>query len=64
MKLFKSRNMERVIEDLVWHLEFTHWTIVPNFYVSKLASKFVKVVLGGSGGDEFLVVSVEVLIDY
>ena len=28
------------------------WTSYPNYYAAQLASKFVKVVLAGSGGDE------------
>lgn len=46
-------DMERVLPDLVWHLEDLRvGQSYPNFYVARLASKFVKVALSGSGGDE------------
>ena len=46
-------DMERVLPDLIWHLEDLRvGQSYPNYYVSRLASKFVKVVLSGSGGDE------------
>ena len=49
----KSGDMERCIHDLVFHLEDPRvGQSYPNFYASKLASKFVKVVLSGAGGDE------------
>ena len=39
--------------DLIWHLEDLRvGQCYPNFYVARLASKFVKVVLAGTGGDE------------
>lgn len=51
--VLKSGDMERCIKQLVWHLEDPRvGQSYPNFYASKLASKFVKVVLAGSGGDE------------
>lgn len=38
---------------VVWHLEDLRLGMsYPNFYVSRLASKFVKVCLSGAGGDE------------
>ena len=38
---------------LVWHLEDPRvGQSYPNYYVARLASKFVKVVLSGAGGDE------------
>lgn len=38
---------------LVWHLEDLRLGMsYPNFYVSRLASRFVKVCLSGAGGDE------------
>ena len=41
------------MKDLVWHLEDPRvGQSYPNFYASKLASQFVKVVLAGTGGDE------------
>lgn len=51
--VLKAGDMERCIEDLVWHLEDPRvGQSYPNFYVARLASKFVKVVLAGTGGDE------------
>jgi asparagine synthase (glutamine-hydrolysing) len=46
-------DMEHVMPDLIWHLEDLRvGQCYPNFYVARLASKFVKVVLSGGGGDE------------
>lgn len=46
-------DMERVLPALVWHLEdLRAGTSYQNFHVSRLASRFVKVVLAGTGGDE------------
>ncbi len=46
-------DMERVLPPLVWHLEdLRAGTSYQNFYVARLASRFVKVVLAGTGGDE------------
>ncbi|MHC4608530.1 MAG: asparagine synthase (glutamine-hydrolyzing), partial [Planctomycetota bacterium] len=51
--VLKAGDMERCLSDLVWHLEDPRvGQSYPNYYVSRLASKFVKVVLGGTGGDE------------
>ncbi|MEM7391315.1 MAG: asparagine synthase (glutamine-hydrolyzing), partial [Verrucomicrobiota bacterium] len=51
--VLKAGDMERVMPELIWHLEDLRvGQCYPNFYVSRLAGKFVKVVLGGSGGDE------------
>jgi asparagine synthase (glutamine-hydrolysing) len=51
--VLKAGDMERVMEELIWHLEDLRvGQSYPNFYVSRLASKFVKVVLSGAGGDE------------
>lgn len=51
--VLKSGDMERCMSDLVWHLEDPRvGQSYPNMYAAKLASKFVKVVLAGSGGDE------------
>jgi asparagine synthase (glutamine-hydrolysing) len=51
--VLKAGDMERCLDDLVWHLEDPRvGQSYPNFYVARLASKFVKVVLSGSGGDE------------
>lgn len=46
-------DMEWVLPELVWHLEDLRvGQCYPNYYVARLASKFVKVVLSGAGGDE------------
>jgi asparagine synthase (glutamine-hydrolysing) len=46
-------DMEQVMGDLIWHLEDLRvGQSYPNYYVARLASRFVKVVLSGSGGDE------------
>ncbi|MDB9718082.1 asparagine synthase (glutamine-hydrolyzing), partial [Candidatus Pelagibacter sp.] len=51
--VLKSGDMERCFNDLSYHIEEPRvGQSYPNFYVAKLASKFVKVVLSGSGGDE------------
>ncbi|MCB1738833.1 MAG: asparagine synthase (glutamine-hydrolyzing) [Gammaproteobacteria bacterium] len=51
--VLKSGDMERVLPRLAWHLEEPRvGQSYPNFYVAQLASKFVKVVLAGTGGDE------------
>ena len=51
--VLKSGDMERSLNQLVYHLEEPRvGQSYPNFYAAKLASKFVKVVLAGSGGDE------------
>lgn len=51
--VLKAGDMERVMPSLIWHLEDPRvGQSYPNFYVSRLASKFVKVVLSGAGGDE------------
>lgn len=51
--VLKASDMERCLPDLAWHLEEPRvGQSYPNFYAAKLASKFVKVVLSGAGGDE------------
>jgi asparagine synthase (glutamine-hydrolysing) len=51
--VLKAGDMERVLPELVWHLEDLRvGQSYPNYYVSRLASRFVKVVLAGTGGDE------------
>lgn len=51
--VLKAGDMERCLPQLAWHLEEPRvGQSYPNYYMSQLASKFVKVVLGGAGGDE------------
>ena len=51
--VLKAGDMERCLGELAWHLEEPRvGQSYPNFYAAKLASKFVKVVLSGAGGDE------------
>jgi asparagine synthase (glutamine-hydrolysing) len=51
--VLKAGDMERCMKDLVWHLEDPRvGQSYPNFYAAKLASRFGKVVLAGTGGDE------------
>jgi asparagine synthase (glutamine-hydrolysing) len=46
-------DMEHVLPELIWHLEDLRvGQSYPNYYVARLASRFVKVVLSGAGGDE------------
>ncbi|MGA2587797.1 MAG: asparagine synthase (glutamine-hydrolyzing) [Candidatus Aminicenantales bacterium] len=59
---FRTEHYEQVISAsdlswsmprLVWHLEDLRLGMsYPNFYIARLASKFVKVCLSGGGGDE------------
>lgn len=51
--VLKAGDMERCMDKLTWHLEEPRvGQSYPNFYVARLAGKFVKVVLSGGGGDE------------
>jgi len=51
--VLKAGDMERCLPSLVWHLEDLRvGQSYPNFHLARLASRFVKVVLAGSGGDE------------
>lgn len=51
--VLKSGDMERCLPRLAYHLEEPRvGQSYPNFYVAQLASKFGKVVLAGTGGDE------------
>ena len=51
--VLKAGDMERCLPELAWHLEEPRvGQSYPNYYAAKLASKFVKVVLSGAGGDE------------
>ncbi|MDB2698759.1 asparagine synthase (glutamine-hydrolyzing) [Candidatus Pelagibacter bacterium] len=51
--VLKSGDMERCLKNFTYHLEEPRvGQSYPNYYAAKLASKFVKVVLSGVGGDE------------
>ena len=51
--VLKAGDMERCLPKLAWNLEEPRvGQSYPNFYAAKLASRFVKVVLSGTGGDE------------
>ena len=51
--VLKAGDMERCLPKFSWHLEEPRvGQSYPNYYVAGLASKFVKVVLSGTGGDE------------
>jgi asparagine synthase (glutamine-hydrolysing) len=51
--VLKAGDMERVMPRLARHIEEPRvGQCYPNFYAAQLASKFVKVVLSGAGGDE------------
>jgi len=51
--VLKAGDMERVLPKLAWHLEEPRvGQSYPNYYAAQLASKFVKVVMSGAGGDE------------
>jgi asparagine synthase (glutamine-hydrolysing) len=51
--VLKAGDMERVMPHLIRHLEDPRvGQCYPNYYVSRLAGKFVKVILSGTGGDE------------
>jgi asparagine synthase (glutamine-hydrolysing) len=51
--VLKSGDMERCMSKLAYHIEEPRvGQSYPNYYAAQLASKFVKVVLSGAGGDE------------
>lgn len=51
--VLKSGDMERCLKEFTYHIEEPRvGQSYPNYYASKLASKFVKVVLAGTGSDE------------
>jgi len=51
--VLKAGDLERVMPRLAHHIEEPRvGQSYPNFYVAQLASKFVKVALAGTGGDE------------
>ena len=51
--VLKAGDMEKVMPLLTWHLEDPRvGQCYPNYYIHNLAAKFVRVSLGGIGGDE------------
>ncbi len=51
--VLKAGDMERAMSKLAWHMEEPRvGQSYPNYYAAQLASKFVKVILSGTGGDE------------
>ncbi|AZL72912.1 asparagine synthase (glutamine-hydrolyzing) [Pseudomonas oryziphila] len=51
--VLKAGDMERILPKVAWHLEEPRvGQSYPNYYAAQLASKFVKVVMSGAGGDE------------
>jgi asparagine synthase (glutamine-hydrolysing) len=51
--VLKAGDMERAMSSLAWHIEEPRvGQSYPNYYAAKLASRFVKVVMSGAGGDE------------
>lgn len=51
--VLKAGDMERAMSKLIWHMEEPRvGQCYPNYYLSQLASRFVSVVLAGTGGDE------------
>lgn len=51
--ILQSGDMQRILPKLVWHLEDLRVGMsYPNYYAAHLASRFVKVALSGTGGDE------------
>jgi len=51
--VLKAGDMERSMKKVAYHIEEPRvGQSYPNYYAAQLASKFVKVVLAGSGGDE------------
>ncbi|WP_291858185.1 asparagine synthase (glutamine-hydrolyzing) [Marinilabilia sp.] len=51
--VLKAGDMERVMPELISHLEDLRvGQSYPNYYISRLAGRFVKVCLSGAGGDE------------
>lgn len=51
--VLKAGDMERCLPRLAYHLEEPRvGQSYPNYYAAQLASKFVKVVMSGAGGDE------------
>ena len=52
-QVINAGDLSRSMSNLIWHLEDIRLGMsYPNYYIARLASKFVKVCLNGTGGDE------------
>jgi len=52
-QVMNARDLRWALPEVVWHIEDLKVGMsYPNYYISRLASKFVKVCLSGTGGDE------------
>lgn len=53
-QVINAGDIQWALPRVVWHLEDLRLGMsYPNYYIARLASKFVKVCLSGAGGDEF-----------
>ena len=52
-QVINAGDIAHVMNELIWHMEDLRVGMsYPNYYISRLASKFVTVALSGAGGDE------------